>query len=75
MGGMKLKVELFQDTETGYWCYDVPALSIIGTGCKTREDAEKYALEAIEFTLEEENDAPTEGAEVITYDVQIAKAS
>lgn len=43
--------------------------------CNSREDAEKFALEAIEFTLEEENDQPAEGAEVITYDVQIAKAS
>jgi len=72
---MKLKIEIFQDTETGQWCYDVPALSIIGTGCNSREDAERLALEAIEFTLEEENDQPAEGAEVITYDVQIAKAS
>ncbi len=72
---MKLKIEIFPDTETGNWCYDVPALNIIGTGCLTREDAEKYALGAIEFTLEEENDAPAEGSEVITYDVQIAKAS
>lgn len=72
---MKLKVELFQDEETGQWGYDVPALNIIGTGCLTREDAEKYALEAIEFALEAEDDEPPEGAEVITYEVQIAKAS
>jgi hypothetical protein len=32
-------------------------------------------LEAIEFTLEGEDDDPPEGAEVLTYDVQIAKAS
>lgn len=72
---MKLKVEIFPDTGTDYWCYDVPALNIIGTGCLTREDAEKYALEAIEFALEAEDDDPHEGAEVLTYDVQIAKAS
>lgn len=72
---MQLKIEIFPDTETGYWCYDVPALNIIGTGCLTREDAEKYALEAIEFTLEAEDDDPPEGAEVLTYEVQIAKAS
>ena len=57
---MRLKVQIFPDTETDYWCYDVPALNIIGTGCLTRQDAEKYALEAIEFTLEEENDARAE---------------
>ena len=72
---MKLRVEIFPDTETGYWCYDVPALSIIGTGCLTREDAERYALEAIEFTLDAEDADPPEGAQIITYEVQIAKAS
>lgn len=72
---MKPKVEIFQDTDTGQRCYDVPAVSITGTACNSREDAEKFALEAIEFTLEEENDQPTEGAEVITYDIQTAKAS
>ena len=72
---MKLKIELVQDIETGYWGYDVPALSIVGTGCKSRADAEKYALEAIEFTLEAEDDDSPEGAEVLTYEVQIAKAS
>lgn len=72
---MKLKIEIFPDTETGYWCYDVPALNIIGTGCLTREDAEKYALESIEFTLEAEDDEPAEGAEILTYEVRIARAS
>ena len=72
---MRLKVEIFPDADSGYWCYDVAALSIIGTGCLTREDAEKYALEAIELTLEAEDDDPPEGAEIITYEVQIAKAS
>lgn len=72
---MQLKIEIFPDTETGHWCYDVPALNIIGTGCPTREDAEKYALEAIEFTLETDHNDPPEGAEVLTYEVQIAKAS
>ena len=24
---MKLKIEIFQDTDMGQWCYDVPALS------------------------------------------------
>ena len=71
---MKLRIEVFPDTETGYWCYDVPALNIVGTGCLTREDAEKHALESIGFTLEDEDDDPPAVAEVITYDVQIAKA-
>lgn len=71
----KLRVEIFYDHEVDLWGYSVPILSIIGTGCKTREDAERYVLDAIEFVLEEEVDDPPEGAEVLTYDVQIAKAS
>lgn len=67
---MQLKVAIFPDAGTGYWCYDVPALNVVGTGCLTREDAEKYALEAIGFALEAEGDDPPEGAEVITYVVR-----
>ena len=72
---MKLQVELFYDDEVRQWGYVVPALSILGTGCNSREEAEAFAVEAIEFTIESENEEPTDGAEVITYDVQIARAS
>ncbi len=72
---MKLRVELFEDVETGQWCYEVPALSIIGTGCPTRDDAETFAVEAIEFTIEGEDERPSAGAEVLVYEVQIARAS
>jgi hypothetical protein len=71
----KLHVEIFYDHEVDLWGYSVPVLSIIGTGCLTREDAERFVLDSIEFALEEEVDDPHEGADVITYDVQIAKAS
>ena len=36
------------------WFYTVDELNIIGTGCLTREDAERYAQESIAFALEEE---------------------
>lgn len=71
----QLRVEIFYDHEVDLWGYSVPVLSIVGTGCKTREDAERYVLDAIEFVLEEEIDEPSEGAEILSYDVQIAKAS
>lgn len=71
----QLRVEIFYDHEVDLWGYSVPVLSIIGTGCKTRGDAERYVLEAIEFVLEEDVVESHEGAEVVTYDVQIAKAS
>lgn len=60
----QLRVEIFYDHEVDLWGYSVPVLPIIGTGCKTREDAERSVLEAIEFTLEEEIDDLTEGAEI-----------
>lgn len=70
-----LQVEIFYDHEVDLWGYSVPVLSIIGTGCRTRDDAERFVIDAIEFTLEDSDEEPTEGAVVITYDVQIAKAS
>lgn len=72
---VQLRVEIFCDHEVALWGYSVPVLNIVGTGCRTREEAERYVLDAIEFTLEEEIDEPQEGADVITYDVRIAKAS
>ena len=71
----QLQVEIFYDHEVDLWGYSVPVLSIIGTGCKTREDAERYVLGVIEFILEEEINKPSEEAEIVSYDIQIAKAS
>lgn len=71
----QLRVEIFYDHEVDLWGYSVPVLSVIGTGCKTREDAERYVLDAVEFVLEEEVDEPTEGAEVVTYELTLAKVS
>lgn len=72
---MQLKVELFHDKDTGQWGYDVPALSIIGTGCTSREEAERFAVQAIEFTLESGDEELSQDSEVLTYDVRIARAS
>ena len=71
----QLRVEIFYDGEVDMWGYSVPVLSIIGTGCKTRDDAERYVLDAIAFVLEEEIDEPSEGTEILSYEVQVAKAS
>ena len=75
MGAMQLKVELFYDNEVDQWGYTVPALSILGTGCTSREEAEKFAVEAIQDVIESGDEEIEEGAEVMTLDVQIAKAS
>jgi predicted RNase H-like HicB family nuclease len=72
---MKLRVELFYDDEVGRWGYALPAFSILGTGCNGREEAERFALEAIALALEAEDEEPSAGSESITFDVQIAKAS
>jgi hypothetical protein len=71
----QLRVEIFYDHEVDLWGYSVPVLNIIGTGCRTREDAERYVLGAIEFTLEEEIDDLAEGAEVVTYELTLTRAS
>lgn len=71
----QLHVEIFYDHEVDLWGYSVPVLSIIGTGCLSREDAERLVLDSIEFVLEEDIDDPNEGAEVVTYDIQIVKAT
>lgn len=71
MGTMKLHVELFYDNEVNQWGYTVPALSVVGTGCKSREDAERFAVEAIQEVIESGDEEFAEGAEVVTFDVQI----
>lgn len=60
---------LFYDNEVDQWGYTVPALSILGTG------AERFAVEAIQDVIESGDEEIEEGAEVMTLDVQIAKAS
>ena len=75
MEAMQLKVELFYDNEVDQWGYTVPALSILGTGCNSRDEAEKFAVEAIQEVIESGDEEIEEGAEVMTLDVQIAKAS
>ena len=69
---MRLHVRLFRDDETDRWGYDVPAMSIVGTGCASRAEAAQQALAAIEFTLESAAEPAAEGAETITYDVNLA---
>jgi hypothetical protein len=75
MEGMQLKVELFYDNEVNQWGYTVPALSILGTGCDSRQDAERFAIEAIQDVIESGDEDIEDDAEVMTLDVQIAKAS
>ncbi len=69
-----LQVEIFYDHEVDLWGYSVPVLSIIGTGCLTREDAERFVLDTIEFVLEEEVDDPHEGSEIVAFEVTLRKA-
>ena len=71
----QLRVEIFYDHEVDLWGYSVPVLNIVGTGCLSRQAAERFVLDAIQFTLEEDLDEPTEGAEVVTYELTLTKAS
>lgn len=74
MGTMRLRVELFYDDEVGQWGYSVPALSILGTGCDSRAAAERFAIEAIELAIESADEDIDDGADVMTLDVQVARA-
>ena len=75
MEAMQLKVELFYDNEVDQWGYTVPALSILGTGCNSREEAERFAVEAIQDVIESGDEEIEADAEIMTLDVQIARAS
>jgi len=72
---MHLAMEIFLDDETGQWGYAVPALSIVGTGCRSKEEARRLGYQAIEAHLSavEPSDAP--GVETVLFDVEIAPAT
>lgn len=70
----QLRVEIFYDHEVDLWGYSVPVLSIIGTGCLTREDAERFVLDSIEFALGDEIDDPHEGSEILEFELTLRKA-
>lgn len=63
---MNLRVEYTYDPESRNWCFEVPSLGIIG-GAATREDAEKRAIAAINFTLESENERPAPTGSEVDY--------
>ena len=54
---MNLRIEYYYDPESHGWSFRVPSLGIIG-GADTREEAEKQVMDAIDFTLECENEQP-----------------
>ena len=75
MGHMKLEIELYRDDEVGHWGYSVPAMSIVGTGCRDREAAEAGALDAIGFALEAQGDHRPADSLVVEYEVKLTKSS
>ena len=72
---MHLAMEIFLDNETEHWGYAVPALSIVGTGCRSKEEARRLGYRAIEAHLSsvEPTDAP--GVETVLFEVEIAPAT
>jgi len=55
---MSLQVRLHWAQDAQHWSFTVPALHIVGGGCATREEAERHALEAVEFALESQDVGP-----------------
>jgi hypothetical protein len=75
MDAMKLAMEIFLDEEAGQWGYAVPALSIVGTGCRSKEEARGLGYEAIGKVVEAQPQNASRGAEIIMFDVEVTPAS
>ncbi|HZA26424.1 MAG TPA: hypothetical protein VE915_02095 [Actinomycetota bacterium] len=74
MSIMKLAMEVFFDEETKQWGYAVAALSIIGTGCRSREEAKELGYQAIKGVLEGTPPQSSPDAEVVLFDVEVTPA-
>lgn len=62
----RIRVELVWDDSTQRWDFDVPSLSILGSGGPTREHALRRAAEAIAFALDS-GDAPDADAGEVAF--------
>lgn len=72
---MNLRVEYFYDPESRNWCFVVPALNIIG-GADTRDEAERRAIDAIEYALWSDAQEPSpEGGEIGYLTVTVERPS
>jgi hypothetical protein len=71
---MKLAMEVFPDDESGQWGYAVPALSLVGTGCRDKAEARRLGYEAIEAALEAGSDRRSPDAEVVLFEVELRPA-
>jgi predicted RNase H-like HicB family nuclease len=76
MTSVDLRVEYYQDEDTGHWGFVVPGLNIVGGGAETHEEAEEEAREAILFTLEGDDAEPVPaGHDVGYFHITVEKAS
>lgn len=72
---MKLNLEFLDYKDSGQWRYEIRTVSVGGAGTNPRQDGEQLRLRAIEFIPGLGEEEVSEGSKVVTYDVQIAKAS
>lgn len=72
---MNLEMELFPDSETGQWGYAVPALSIVGTGCETKDEARRLGFEAIQTVLATGSQRRSPNAEIVVFNVEVTPAA
>jgi hypothetical protein len=68
---MKLAMEVFPDEDTGQWGYEIPALSIIGTGCRDKDEARRLGYQAIETALQADGDQRSPDAELVLFEVEL----
>lgn len=75
MSVVKLAMELFFDDETKQWGYAIPALAIIGTGCRSKEEAFERGYQAIKAVLEGVPHPASPDAELVLFDVEVTPAA
>ena len=74
METMNLTMEIFLDEETGLWGYAVPALSLVGTGCRTKEEAGRLGHESIGKVLEAGEQRLSPDAHIVRFRVETGTA-
>jgi predicted RNase H-like HicB family nuclease len=67
---MTLRVEVGTDDIPGRWWFAVPALGVVGGG-DSRDDALRWAREAILFTLEDDDQDLDPAAEAAKFDIVV----
>lgn len=70
----ELVVRYFREPQSGLWGFAVESPAILGGGCRTREEAEQYAVEAVVRSLRHCPTSPTSGDDIGYLHVEVRPA-